>query len=179
MGGSVNGLKWEHRDRGFGKCVCAFASAQDKKDEPDFEWLRTLEKMDVDILLLKDTRRKWYLTCRADVEELLDRFSPYMLIGASMGGYAALMYGDGLQVRAFSPQTAISPAWRAANNDTRFAGIIPSGPDLEIEGENFHIHFCQHNALDKLHAERTKARLFPHDCETHKVAQKIDIRKYL
>jgi hypothetical protein len=175
--GSLDALCLEYVDRGYGKCIAAFASAQDKKPRPEFEWRQTLEALPVDILFLKDNGRRWYLDC--GVEEVLKRFNPYMLIGASMGGYAALMYGAGRQVRAFSPQTAISSVWRKENADTRFADFIPDGPDLEVAGENFHIHYCLHNPLDRLHAERTKARLFPHNCDSHKVAQKIEVAEWL
>ena len=168
--------EWDFVDRGFGRCIAAFASAQDKRPTPLYEWRPTLEPLPVNMLFLKDNYRRWYLDGIGDV---LERFNPYLLIGASMGGYAALMYGKGREVRAFGPQTAISREWRSANGDTRFKDFIPEGPDLEVEGENFHIHYCRFNDLDRLHAERTKAKLFPHDCDSHKVAQQIEVSAWL
>jgi hypothetical protein len=115
-----------------------------------------------------------------------------VLVGNSMGGYAALAIGalmDATEVHAFSPQTFIDSANRARHGDDRWASLIartlargdPSLYDLLplLEGYRgrcrFVLHYGATHALDRIHAERLSScasvTLRPHPASGHNIVR--------
>jgi len=106
---------------------------------PAFEFVQTLREMNYNVLFVKDETRRWYNfglqglsqsmddTTRAIEEIVRSRFDrgplPLVTLGNSMGGYAAIFYGEKLKadfVLALVPQTVISIEARDRLGDTRW-----------------------------------------------------------
>lgn len=179
-------MQYQILDRGHNRWVAAFASAQ-LGQNMDYEWLPTLEKLPVNVIALMDDKRTWWHACYDEVLELLTPHSP-LCIGASMGGYGALMFAEqmGTKAIAFGPQTVLSSQGKASLKDTRWEDLhhnvrkIAVKPlDLTCSGEKYQIHYCTHFLLDKLHAERLDVLKTAHPCTTHHVSRSVDLVKLL
>ena len=171
-------MRFEIHDRGHTRWVAAFTSALNKA-KFRFEWTNSLQKADVNYILLMDDKRTWWHGCYQEVIELLTPYRP-LCIGASMGGYGALMFAEemGCEARAFGPQTLISEDGMASIGDPRWADFLPKareaatrGVDLSMSGDQYHIHYCSRFDLDAKHAERLDVRLIPLDCDVHAAAR--------
>jgi hypothetical protein len=98
-----------------------------------------------------------------------------VMLGASAGGYAALLFGrllDATEVHVFGPQTFISPSLRLRYFDYRWprqqAALLLSGRYQPSYGDlhglfrrtsapretRFVIHYCSSERLDAVHARR-------------------------
>lgn len=145
-----------------------------------FEWKRTLLKMPVNGLYLLDDERSWWHFCFDEILDLLNRYKPDLLVGASMGGYGALLFGSITKTpaRTFGPQTVLTKqAWddRWENHLQRVRELTkyPHFLELDVAGDQFHIHYCKDHEGDRRHAERLNVKLFPHSCGAHPPTQKI------
>lgn len=103
---------------------------------PPFEFVRTLEKFDVNTVFLRDFGQAWYhkgLQGYGDsIDELLPRLrevidnaqpNKVVALGNSSGGYAALLFGSLLGVEhviAFAPQTSIGLGFRLKVREHRW-----------------------------------------------------------
>lgn len=139
-----------------------------------FEWRSTLERMNVNALYLLDDERSWWHFCMDEAMELFRRYNPDMLIGSSMGGYGALLFGGLLDkpARAFGPQTALVKStwdtrWEDCLERVREKTKYPERLNLSVAGDQFHVHYCRNNEEDRQHAERLSVRLIAHDCSVH------------
>lgn len=151
---------------------------------PVFEFFRLTAGMPGKKAFLRDPRRGWYQLglpgvgpAAQDVRRYLDRViaeadvERVVMAGASAGGYAAMLFGAWCradQVLAFSPQTFIDAANRAAVGDHRWEPQIDhlhaADPaeavyDLrdvlpDISTPRIAIHVSNDDPLDLLHAHR-------------------------
>jgi acetyl esterase/lipase len=119
-----------------GGVVIAFSSLGPPDGPPIFEFGNSTADLPVARIFVRDLRRAWYhrgidglgntvLDCAAALARLCCDLGARRVVtlGASMGGYAALLYGALIRadsVLAFSPQTSIDPAFRDACGDARW-----------------------------------------------------------
>lgn len=152
-----------------------------------YEWVPTLDSLPVNYITLMDEKRSWWHSCYDEALEVLRPYNP-VCIGASMGGYAALMFAEqlGLKALAFGPQTALSAQVKGKLRDTRWEDLhrvvyeIATHPlDLYCSGDQYQIHYCRDFPLDKAHAERLDVPRVEHPCTTHHVARCVDLGKLL
>jgi hypothetical protein len=156
---------------------------------PPFEFSRMLESLGVKKLFIRDLRQAWYHGRLPGLGRGIDGIAGYLrhtigqerirrsvLLGNSMGGYAALVLGalvDVDEVHSFSPITFIGPVarlrhrdwrwrreiWRAQRSrDARWAyfdarRVLAANPSHT----SFHIHYSTAGRLDELHATRMAA----------------------
>lgn len=119
---------------------------------PAFEFVHTLRELSYNVLFVKDETRRWYnfglkgfsdsmedtaSSIRDAVVAHFDDDLPLVTLGNSMGGYAAIFFGERLNahyVLSLVPQTVISVEARVRLNDKRwhedFAGFKPRHADL-------------------------------------------------
>ena len=149
---------------------------------PVFEFFRLTAGMPGKKAFLRDPRRGWYQlglpgvgSTVQDVRRYLDQMiaeadvDRVVMAGASAGGYAAILFGawcDADQVLAFSPQTFIDAANRAAAGDDRWAPQIDNLHALNPPGAVYDVrdvlqttatpaialHVSNDDPLDLLHA---------------------------
>lgn len=152
---------------------------------PVYEFFRVTEGYPAKRLFLRDPRRSWYLrglpglgddaaALEAALAETVRQSgcSRVVMAGASAGGFAALRFGSRLhatRVLAFSPQTYIDAARRAATGDDRWHDQItilhgalgPDAPGFDVttdiassNGTRFDVHVSTDDDLDLGHARR-------------------------
>lgn len=151
---------------------------------PVFEFFRLTAGMPGKKAFLRDPRRGWYQLglpgvgpTSQDVRRYLDRViaeadvDRVVMAGASAGGYAAMLFGawcGANHVLAFSPQTFIDAANRAAAGDNRWEPQIDhlhaaNPPEavydlrdvlLAVSTPRIAIHVSNDDPLDMLHAHR-------------------------
>ena len=152
-----------------------------------FEWIPTLDSLNVNYIVLMDEKRHWWHSCYDEVIALLEPYKP-TCIGTSMGGYGALMFAEqlGTKAVAFAPQVVISASGKDKLRDDRWKDMhkvvyeVATHPlDLTCSGENYQIHYCQGFPLDKAHAELLDVKRVEHPCTTHHVARCVDLQKIL
>jgi hypothetical protein len=178
---------------------------------PPFEFFRVLNDVaPVKKLFLRDLSQSWYhrgvegfapdiAGVEAGIREIVERAAPRRLvtIGASAGGYAALLFGRLLgadEVHAFGPQTFISPGLRARHLDRRWPklwrSLILSGRYQPRYGDLYRVfrrtpsqdarvvvHYCPSDRLDSAHAKRLgrhpEVELRAHDGGGHFLVQHL------
>lgn len=170
-GDSGTGLKWAYYKRnGSNHCICVLNS----RGSEQWEWYRTVDELDLSVLHIADQDRSWYHSCIEETNEVLARFKPKKLVGASMGGYAALLFGalHNIDVVAFGPQTTIkcewddrwTPEWNAIQEWTKY----PQYLDLWGMKPRGLIYYCHMVAEDVIHAKRIKTcKMKPRGCDKH------------
>lgn len=157
------------------------------KEEKSFEWTRMTDGMGINRVFVRDTKCRWYQTC---IDELKDYLMPIaegkrvVTIGASMGGYAAILFAHilGGSSLTFGPQTTLLKS-HLEDYDLRWTGRIypinettkhPDYLDLGfIKGHQHHIWYGKGNKEDRFHAERMDVSLHPMDISAHAVAQTL------
>src|SRR6185436_18912923 len=161
-------MKYEYFPRDTVYCVAVLNSRVAKT----FEWYRTLREMKVSVLHIVDETFSWYHNCIDDVRPLLDKYKPARIVGASMGGYAALLFGGlhGIHAKAFGPQTTLAcnwdtrwaPEWQKIRETTKYPDYL----DVEPYAGKADIYYCNYVPLDKRHAKRlnNKCRMIQRDC---------------
>lgn len=163
-------------DRKSPYTVAALSSASIGKDVR-FEWQKTLEDMGVNALHIADDARSWWHSCIDDALEIIDKHRANLIIGASMGGYGALLFGGilGVPVRAFAPQTSLyDRRWEEQLAKVRKETKYPEYIKLNMSGEQYEIHYCAHEEEDRQHAERLPGvKRVPYECDHHLIAQKV------
>jgi len=107
---------------------------------PVFEFFRSISKLDIDKLFIRDFSQAWYhkgidseinhidkLIAFLDRIVLEHRYESVCFIGNSMGAYGSILFGSILNVNkviAFAPQTYIDEQNRSRYRDTRWAEQI-------------------------------------------------------
>ncbi|MFT4039796.1 MAG: hypothetical protein QM692_16580 [Thermomicrobiales bacterium] len=182
---------------------------------PVFEFFRLTAGMPGKKAFLRDPRRGWYQLGipgvgpgATDVRRYLDGViaaadvDRVVMAGASAGGYAAMLFGawcGAHEVLAFSPQTFIDPAGRAAAADDRWAPqiadlyasqpadavldllplLMDAGPDLP----RIAVHVSTDDPLDLLHAHRLgglpQVTITEHDRGGHRLVKTLRDRGLL
>jgi len=121
---------------------------------PRREWDRPFN---FDVLLLCDTRMRWYLEDRdqleRDIEHITKPYERVMMVGSSMGGFGALLYAHlADKVVAFSPQVSIHDAHLRSSGslqdfqqwqsefDSKLSKARERGTDIEVHcGADEHV----------------------------------------
>lgn len=158
--------------------VAAFNS---RGRDSSFEWKRKIAESGNSALHLLDSSRSWYHQSIEEVLDLLTQYKPDVLIGASAGGYAALLFGGllGIKARAFSPQTTLEDVtwdqrWQDQFEEVRQKTKHPELLDLVAleQSSESHIYFCREVKEDRLHAERLKVPTTARGCNLHEDSTK-------
>ncbi|QSE96644.1 alpha/beta fold hydrolase [Fulvivirga lutea] len=156
---------------------------------PVFEFFNSLNKLDCDKVFIRDFNQAWYHKGVSEelnsigaikdyLQELLHEgnYKRVCFIGNSMGGYAAILFGNLLKVDAviaFAPQTFIGRLKRFYYWDFRWANEMKALhtsdqaetdyfdlKDILRKGIGTHtqiqIYYSKKHRLDKNHAERLK-----------------------
>ena len=147
--------------------------------QPLFEFKNFLLKnIDCHVILIRDSKQSWYHNgingfgdnineLKNNIKEIIKKinYSIIITIGSSMGGYAALLFGNLLNVNgiiAFCPQTFIDKDNRKKYKDARWISQIANICDnsyydlskLSFQNINVQIIYGRKNRLDKIHAKR-------------------------
>ena len=148
--------------------------------QPLFEFKNFLKKnINCHVIFIRDTKQSWYQRgviglgdnineVTNNIKEIISKinYSKIITIGCSMGGYAALLFGNLLNVNsilAFSPQTFIGKYKRKKFNDNRYNKWIDKIHNdcdntyfdlskLNFENINVQIIFGKNDNLDRIHA---------------------------
>lgn len=176
-------MQHEYLDRGHEHTIATFASLERPHR---YEWGATLDLMPVNGLYFCDPAKSWWHYCVEDVLRVIEKYKPRLLIGVSMGGYGALLFGQltGIPVRAFSPQTTLEPVeW-----DGRYAQHLPAirektkHPELlalSLSGQQHHVYYGELHKEDCKHAERLDVRKFPQQGDSHRVTKQVNMKTAL
>lgn len=113
-----------------------------------FEFYKSLSQLNVNFLLVRDSRIRWYQQGVVGVERgivglvelinvLLKQLGSQRLVvvGASAGGYAALLLGQLLnadQVLAYGPQSFLSAQFRKNINEHRWRDELSTVPQIDF-----------------------------------------------
>ena len=103
-------------------------------DIPHFLFQKTLKKLNQNILFIRDIERSWYINGIAGItydidtnvnylQNYIKNYNKVTFIGVSGGGFAALYYGNLLNIDkiiAFSPQTFLDLETKELLNDNRW-----------------------------------------------------------
>jgi hypothetical protein len=179
---------------------------------PVFEFFRLTAGMPGKKAFLRDPRRGWYQLglpgvgpTSQDVRRYLDRViaeadvDRVVMAGASAGGYAAMLFGAWCgadHVLAFSPQTFIDAANRAAAGDNRWEPQIDhlhavNPPEAVYDlrdvlggtSPRIDLHVSNDDALDLLHARRVadlpSVSITEHDQGGHRLVKTLRDRGIL
>ena len=165
-----------------------FGGVNNQIGMPPFEFFRLTQDLPVKRIFLRDHEQAWYhrgvrgagnsidevVECLAQlfVEAKVDKV---LMVGNSMGGYAALLFGNLLgatEVLAFSPQTFLSRRRRVVHYDRRWSRqmaavhsaplIAPAYLDLgpffrHYSGSTvFHVHYGTKSRHDQAHARQLR-----------------------
>ncbi len=171
-----------------------------------FEFTNTFKQQPCNILYVRDPGDSWYQNPIRDIGANPDETVAFIrekleahgiketfLVGGSMGGYAALLFGcllNAKRVLAFAPQTFISPELREQHGDDRWGEnmrrieTIHYGdllPLMERSSCEAVIHYSKDVAIDALHAERLahlpQITLHGHESPLHNIARVMQKRR--
>ena len=124
----------------------------EKKEEREFEWVKSTAKIGVHRLFVQPEACKWYHNCIDELIELIPKKAKrkkILIVGASMGGYAALLLSQvlGCESLTFSPQTSIESGvderWEQLTSLARTITKHPEWLNLRkfVKGPHHHIYF--------------------------------------
>jgi hypothetical protein len=165
--------------------LVAFSGHWGQLAVPVFEFASAIAGLPAGRLLLREPHHAWYHRglpeAGPDIDAVhgllarhIEAVQPRAIVtlGASAGGYAALLFGALLgadEVHAFAPQTTLRRWQRLWMRDRRwpkdFRRLYAGGGtralfdlrDVLASADartTFHVHYCRHERLDVLHAER-------------------------
>lgn len=176
----------EHGDSGH--LLIAFGGVADGVNMAPFEFWKAAQALPHNRIFVRDQRRGWYLTgiggglddwlsILVRLEGIVGDIAPATVtaVGASAGGYAAILFGSMLDVdvvHAFGPQTTLRADQLAEMGDGRWERALDAagvrerpGVDDELDlrawyemadggGTEYHLHACEGHRGDRLHVER-------------------------
>lgn len=172
-------LSHKYYDRHSQFLVVAFNSMGCEKG---FEWTKAIGERGHNSLHISCEARSWYHYAIPEVLDLLSHYKPDLLIGSSMGGYAALMFGGltGLRARVFAPQTTLGPVlwdnrwqyeWKPIRERTPRPDLIDLVELKQHEGTE--VYYCTPVIEDRKHANRLKGvNVIARGCERHEEASR-------
>jgi len=167
--------------------LIAFGGFSGELGMPVFEFANFTGRFDTKRLFVRDIRQGWYQFGLAGICDDIPGVTSFLqrvireqevrnvvVIGNSMGGFAALLFGcliGAVQVHAFSPQTFIGPWRRTFAGDFRWRPQmrkIHRTPGIDRQywdvrnvlrsstnrTTQYHIHYCPGHYLDRAHAGR-------------------------
>lgn len=159
--------------------IISFAGLGDQ-----FQFAKSLDSLNVNVIYLRDLKHNWYLNGVpgiggnvGQIAEFLNtkikegKYTKVITIGASAGGYAALLYGALLNanvILAFSPQTFIDHFHRLIYWDRRWQDRIAEiysstnvnrsyldlKPLLKKYNGDVKLFFDKFHRIDAIHAKR-------------------------
>jgi hypothetical protein len=163
------------------RLIIAFGGLAGRLGIPPFEFFNILAPVQVKTAFVRDHSKAWYHRGVTGIGQgiepvaehlraLVGRADEPVMIGASAGGYAALLFGalTGCEAHAFVPQTFIDPErlrqhgdfrWTAEiealgdDLDRRYADLMPLLAQSQIPG---HVYYGS-ETLDVVHAEHIAA----------------------
>lgn len=181
---------------GAASTLVAFGGVRGGLGIPPFEFFRVTQGLDTRRIFARDLRQSWYLAgieglgsdprgAAAGLRRVVGDGARVVTTGNSAGGFGAIVYGTLIgaeEVHAFSPQTVLTRATRAAWLDARWLpemhhvrrlrGLDPDLLDLDRflsardRLPSIHVHYCEDHRLDRRHAERLRhvprVRLHPY-----------------
>lgn len=162
--------------RGHALTVVAFSGMASKNRI--YEWTRSFAGIEANFIGVQDDERRWYQVGTTeiieDVRGAVARLcgARLMTIGASAGGFAALLFGRPLgadRILALSPQSACGEAKRALG-DRRWRGMCGETPSCDLGGSypEAIVHVASDDPLDMMHARRlSPGRLIVHPSGGH------------
>lgn len=171
---------------GSNHLLISFGGIANRLPIPVFEFMRSLERFEVNRIFIRDFNQCWYTngikgitkTPLETIQYLKGLIEKYgkdrcVFIGNSAGGYAALLYGQVLgvsEVHAFSPQTFIDSWHRLMYWDRRWkkeiAQLNPASSEYFDLKKTFkanegttvlhYLYWDVNHRLDNIHATRLK-----------------------
>ena len=155
---------------------------------PVFEFFNSVKELDCDKIFIRDFHQGWYQKGVDDhidsvqgltdyLQQTIDKhnYQKVLFMGNSMGGYAAILFGNLLQVDqilAFAPQTFISSRMRLRHLDFRWKNQMKRIQSYKKEQPHYfnlkdflnndtryiptNIYYSPKHRLDRLHAENLK-----------------------
>jgi hypothetical protein len=180
--------------------LVAFGGLSFRGGPPPFEFVNLFSESPIGKVFVRDLDQCFYQRgvrglgrsineVAVSLEELLAGRNRRVFVGASAGGYAALIFGSMLRVDhvvAMSPQTFLGGRLRRLHNDRRFAMRIQAAQhhalsrrDLDVKHamrrrggkSQFHVYYPNRHVLDSRHATRLRrlpgVDLQPRDSAEH------------
>jgi len=172
-------------------------------ERAEFSFGNAVREIPVKKLFVRDFAKAWYLRGMPPLTRGVAETSAFfrneisesgaervVMIGYSLGGFAALLYGalvDADETHSFSPQTFVSLRRRVLHRDHRWNRYVLKlplvtraryrdvRPVLRKAGgrTTHHVYFAEDNALDALHARRLAnvpgVALHPHPRGKHRL----------
>jgi hypothetical protein len=167
--------------------LASFGGINQNLGMPVFEFYNSIKDINCDKIFLRDFHQSWYQKGVDDNINNIDKLIVFLsnetntykkvcFLGNSMGGYAALLFGNILKVNkilAFAPQTFIDKTNRLLNLDFRWKKELKNVFDSSYKRSEFfdlkkyfistknqfknaEIFYCPSHRLDRVHAERLK-----------------------
>lgn len=184
INGSKKGILAEIKGRN--SLLVSFGGIMQGLGIPVFEFFKSLDNLDCDKIYMRDFYQAWYqkgvdenISSIEEIRNYLEniiasnKYKNVCFIGNSMGGYAALLFGNLLNINrviCFAPQTFIDTDNRSEHNDTRWTEqliAVYDNPAKKTEyfdikdvlkknqcRTQFTIFYSPQSILDKCHAER-------------------------
>ncbi len=154
------------------------------KEEQRFEWEKTSKDFKENRIFVRDVRRGWYHDSFKQLIAELEtatKGKKILAVGASMGGYAALVVAHVFKgsAIAFSPQVNLKIDWYKINDGRWIDNIesvnkitrTPEYLDMSfLEGEQYQIYYPSEVPIDAKHATMIKGKLFPIAYGDHNLA---------
>lgn len=148
--------------RGHELTVVAFSGMASKNRI--YEWTRSFDGIQANFIGVRDDARRWYQLGTSDIIEVVRGAvvcmsgARVMTIGASAGGFAALMFGRILRadrILVWSPQSACGAAKRDLGDD-RWPELCNATPAFDLEGAypEAVVHVAADDPMDMMHARR-------------------------
>jgi hypothetical protein len=190
--------------------LLAFGGLKGKLDIPPFEFFSLTGHIPVKRVFVRDLQQVWYHRGLLEDAPSIDatakllrsmiaeqRVKRLVVVGTSMGGYAALLFGALLgadRVLSFCPQTTVDPRQLVEMGDMRWTerlGLLLDAGELEPRWldlrpplspsrppkTQFDVFFDPTFRLDLLHAERISdidcVELHPHSGGAHLITRKM------
>lgn len=165
-------------DKGQPVTVVAFSGLAPKNCM--FEWVKTFRLMNCNFVGVRDPESDWYQTRKIEIAwDVADAPPPgvkRLFIGASAGGFAALLFGKMMKadaIIAISPQSACGQAKRDLG-DLRWPQFCDHTPSCDISGEhNAIVHYATDDEHDTMHAGRLICRQTAYPSGGHNLAGKL------
>jgi hypothetical protein len=139
-----------------------------------FEWCKTIDRLPCNFVGVRDPVSDWYQTHKQEIASKVSEAAhgKRLFIGASAGGFAALMFGRMLEadaVLAFCPQSACGKAKRELDDHRWPTHCKDTTPSCDIGGKhpNAIVHYAVNDPLDAMHANRLTCRKVEHPTGGH------------
>lgn len=156
----------------------------DSKEQYQFEWEKLTADMNVSRIYVLNRTGKWYHDCFNELKEYLEPLiagKEVVFIGASMGGYAALIMAHLFNAKSITigPQSSLhadfkekyDKRWEDKLGEVRKETLYKDYLDISfIKGKQHHVFYAVDCPEDKIQAERLEVCLHPLPYNSHNTA---------